>query len=98
MIDPESKRYMAWIKKYAKSDRQWLAFKVQALNGLLEFFAKPKQELLEIILEKQLKGAEEHGSPIYTQDTIKRELEAEYTDILGWGLIGEWNKQKKQKP
>ena len=53
-------------------------------------------DLEKKINEKLTKGGREHGEPVYTQNQVKKELEMEFLDLIGWQLISIWNQKLNQ--
>lgn len=96
MIDPESRRFMDWLRKRYRNDEAFITDVSEAIWTLDDFFNRPKDEIITKLFAKLEKGAEEHGPPRYTPSQIKKNLEEEYLDVLGWYAVGLWQ-EKRQK-
>ena len=95
-IDPESEKFLEFVRQELMSN--------SALKRIIEeviFKAKVQLSQNPITTRKHLrdkliKGAHEHGAPIYDDYRLKREFEDECLDLIGWTMVEKWNNLKKK--
>jgi hypothetical protein len=65
---------------------------LRAMDRIANYLSLPKEEIVERMRKKLIKGSAEHGSPILPQKTIEQEIFYELDDfIFGWPLVEDYN-------
>lgn len=93
-IDPESEKFMEFTKTIVYDNDKlreiitYAIFRAQAVLSVNPMILRKK------LKAKLIKGAHEHGAPIYTRAELEREFEAECLDLIGWTLVQRYNEWK----
>lgn len=90
-LDPESKKFIAWVMGELESDEVYFSLVLECLEAVQYFLQQPKRLILPDLKKKLIKGGLEHGAPKYSVRRIRQELKAEHLDLIGWRLIGKYN-------
>ena len=94
---PEQEDFFQFVKEQTSNPRDFLKLTQYALfSANCALLAEPHQ-LKKQLKEKILKGAKEHGSPVYSLSKIKQEFNDECIDLIGWLLVEKWNQKRGGK-
>ncbi len=92
-LDKESVLFINWAEEKLAD---YPFRKLLVLKAIYKFIRYINSVDLKRVMKKKLtKGGIEHGAPIYSQREVEKELEAEFQDLIGWQVVGLYNKEKK---
>lgn len=96
-IDPESKLFMEFVKEnLATREAQFQIINEVLFKARIRLSQDPKVTMKHL-QAKLIKGAHEHGAPIYDDYRLQREFEDECLDLIGWTLVERYNKLERVK-
>lgn len=95
-VDPESRKFIKWALGELATNELLTQVIKQFTDEAREWLLAHKGEIPELLLEKMIKGAREHGPPIHTAEKLEEELRGEWLDLIGWSLIRKYNKQRNR--
>lgn len=98
-----STEFIEWALTQLEDDDFYETLLAEVIRHAEAYYARPKEQIVGDLALKLARGAKEHGDPIYPAHRIYDELTMEYTDLLGWTLIGLYNstiadEQPRTKP
>ena len=95
MIDQTSQDFIKWSKEKLEDPEYFESFIREMKNKMESFYSNSPEYIKAKLYKKLVRGSEEHGNPDgYSPEDIKRELEFEFIDIIGWSLVGMWNEER----
>lgn len=93
-LDEESKQFIEFALKRLEDFTFRKVLVIKAIYKFTKYINTV--DLEKKVKAKLVKGGLEHGEPIYSQNEIKKELEDEFLDLLGWQLVSLWQKNRKK--
>lgn len=97
MIDPESRAFIRWQKKELSHPGVYADVIDEIINSAVVFLRGDPGTIKAKLATKLKKGAIEHGEPIYTANQVRKELEAECIDLIGWTMVRKYNETNPKK-
>jgi excinuclease UvrABC ATPase subunit len=96
IIDPQAKQVSKEFISFALKewDERSEEIILVVFSKVVSFFSEDKKKLRKALEDKLLRGAKEHGAPIYSARELKKETEDEYIDLVGWELVREFNENR----
>lgn len=85
---------MEWAFEMLENDDEYFVLLFNIAKELREFFQKDKTYIKSKLRDKLIKGAEEHGAPIYLPEVVDHEIECEKIDLIGWTLVKQYNQKR----
>lgn len=71
---------------------------LRAMDRIATYLSMDSEDLVKRINSKLIRGASDHGDPLYSQERIEEELNLELDDLIfGWPLVGDYNLWIKNK-
>jgi hypothetical protein len=94
-IDPESEKFMRFVQKTIESDSDLNKLLREISLRVQVSFSQRPATLKRKLRDKLIKGAHEHGAPLYESWQLDTEFEAECIDLIGWTLVRKYNEALK---
>jgi hypothetical protein len=89
--------FLEFCKKHTKTDEQMEKLMKYVIFYVGVFFSRPVPVLRKKLREKIVKGTKTYGSPVYEAYRLRKELEDECIDLIGWTLVHRWNQERRKK-
>lgn len=95
-IDFESEQFIDWSMQKLKDEAFFNYLTQKVSNQMQSFYLDgSRKKLLKKLREKMEAGAVEHGEPKTDFEEVKKELEEEYLDLIGWSMLLLWGFEKR---
>jgi hypothetical protein len=93
--DPESGQFIAWALAKLDDPDFYHELLREIPRKVANYYSYPKPVILSALTAKLRQGAAEHGAPVYPQEQIYQELQAEYLDLIGWTLLAMYQHERE---
>jgi len=90
---PPEPPIVAWIMQRLEDPDFYRDLLKELPRKAANFYSYPPSLIKERLHAKLLKGTKEHGDHHRTAEQIRKELEDEYLDLIGWSLVLQYHEQ-----
>lgn len=96
--DELSQEFIKWSIKYLSNKNNYDKLINDIFSNAEFYYSKDMKKVLNDLVMKLHKGSIEHGPPIHEQEWLDREIEMELLDLIGYGLLKLWNRERVKLP